>query len=79
MSFEEESKESEGSQNDEYKFKYLHEDAIGLTDRQENKCEGYPQPGYSILLFGTQKGKPVLEGDLFKKIFQNYYSIRNKN
>jgi hypothetical protein len=31
--------------------------------------------GYSVMLFGTQNGKLVNEGDLIEKFFDNYNKV----
>ena len=33
--------------------------------------------GYSVMLFGTQVGKVVNEGDLIEKFFKNYRDLEN--
>jgi hypothetical protein len=54
------------SVRDEYKF--LLKDA--LSDNKK-----YPHDGYSIILFGTQIGKVLKEGDLSEKFFNNFKKL----
>ena len=48
------------------------------TSGKVNKCTGYHQPGYSVLLFGAQEGKVVLDGDVSKWFFAMYNDAKDR-
>jgi hypothetical protein len=60
--------EENDEKNDEHKFL--------LNDSYSNNQE-YRNDGYSVMLFGTQIKKPVVEGDLMIKFFDNYSQIKD--
>ena len=53
-------------------YKYLLKDA-------ESKNKKNLHYGYSVMLFGTQVGKVVNEGDLFEKFFKNFKDLENNH
>jgi hypothetical protein len=75
---------NEAVKNEIIAKEYLKEQLLGenevfkfLINDAKTKNKHNVHNGYSVMLFGTQVGKVVNEGELFDKFFKNFKNLEN--